>query len=127
VSSNYKFAAGAPPSDRLRRRQGSFRLTRWWLCQMTFTLICFGRASSFFGNLTVSTLSLKSAVIRAASTRAHRAPFSKRPSMIAHERSASSWLIFPCSQVLTACCILDSSPFVSNSSIVLPTSFRGMK
>ena|SRR5205814_7922868 len=68
TSSNYKFAAGSPPSDRLRRRQGSFGLTRWWIGQMTLTLICFGRASSFFGNVTVSTPSLNSAVILAAST-----------------------------------------------------------
>src|SRR5207248_8410350 len=63
---------------------------------------------------------------RSVYSRSPRA-FSKRSCMIAHERSTSSWLIFPSSQVLTASCILDSSPFVSNSSIVLPTSFKGMK
>src|ERR1041385_2740892 len=41
--------------------------------------------------------------------------------------SASSRLIFPCSQLFTAFSVLVSSPSISSSSTVFPSSFRGMK
>ncbi len=56
-----------------------------------------------------------------------RAPFQSTFCQKSSGFLASIWLIFPCSQDLTALSILRSLPSISSSSIVLPASFKGMK